>query len=277
MKKRLLVVVCFLVIAGIALAATDGLRKDFISNGARANLTLTEQNAGGARDGYQYNFALDKNAGETVNCYMLKYRQDDYEGARKYAERFIEIISFTEDEFSYTFIGGDGSVTIDKEINQIHFESAEASASGYQGSEFITDKESIQLAENFIQNRMLVLFYEEAQVHFDGKKYRVNFINRISNLKNYAFSNRIIMDKFGNILTLDYFSIQYDKVGDCNIKSMDEAFCELPKLTDKDNITLSDCQLVYIYDNSIIQPAYYFIGSAADDQTFECFVKAAVF
>jgi len=58
---------------------------------------------------------------------------------------------------------------------------------------------------------------------------------------------------------------------------MREAFGELPAVKAGDTVLLSGCQLVYVYEDSIVQPAYYFQGSASGDKTFECFVKAAVY
>jgi hypothetical protein len=60
---------------------------------------------------------------------------------------------------------------------------------------------------------------------------------------------------------------------------MAEAFDLLPPLSpeNEETVWLQSCQMVYIYDESIIQPAYYFQGLATDDRAFECYVKAAVF
>jgi hypothetical protein len=127
-------------------------------------------------------------------------------------------------------------------------------------------------------NRLFVLFYEEAQVHFDGETYRVLFINRLSNLKNYAFTNEVRLDINGRIVSLDYYTLQYDKVGGCRVKTMKEAFKELPEPPPSETVLLNSCQLVYIYDDSIIQPAYYFLGETLrESSSYECFVKAAVY
>jgi hypothetical protein len=246
--------------------------------GTRVALNLQEQDIQAA--GYRYSFTLDKTPQGNINCYMLKYRADDYNLAVKYAERFIDINSYAENDLTYVFTGNDGTVTIDKEINQIHYgcSATEGAAADASTAALGSDEAAIRTAADYIEKKLLLpLIYEEAQVHFDGETYKVNFINRINNLKNYAFSDLVTMDKTGRILTVDYYTIQYDKVGECHIKSMKEAFAELPALGKDETVVLTGCQLVYIYDDSIIQPAFYFQGSAENDQSFECYVKAAVY
>ena len=246
---------------------------DYSGTGA-SNLYLSEADNFAGNNGYHLSFPLENNPRGQINCYMLKYRPNAYEAARKYASMFIDIETFDEDEDAYIFSGELGSIIIDKAINQIHFEAALT-----EGKDRLltSGEDAIKIATDFIEQRFLILIYEESQVHYDGYTYRVTFINRISNLKNHAFANQITMDNYGRIITMDYFAIQYDKVGECRIKSMKEAFDELPELNNDEIVLLSSCQLVYIYDDSIIQPAYYFLGNASDDKTYECFVKAAVF
>ncbi|MDR1560648.1 MAG: hypothetical protein LBS84_13355 [Clostridiales bacterium] len=275
MNKKLAAVIC-LAFAGtgalIRFLPQSTILPDY--SGTRSSFNLNDTNAYSGENGYRASFPLEKNPRGMINCYMLKYRPNAYESAEKHAEMFIGVESYIEEEDAYVFNGRQGSVTIDKDINQIHFA---ASLDGESGEPLASDEDAVKIATDFIEKRLLVLIYEEAQVHYDGYTYRVSFINRISNIKNYAFSNQVTMDNYGRVITMDYFATQYDKVGECQIKSMRDAFGELPALTDDETVLLSSCQLVYIYDDSIIQPAYYFQGNAIDDKTYECFVKAAVF
>ncbi|MDR2649309.1 MAG: hypothetical protein LBB94_06270 [Clostridiales bacterium] len=275
MNKKLAAVIC-LALAGmgasIRLLTQSPVLPDYF--GTRSSFNLNDANAYADEHGYRCDFPLEKNPRGIINCYVLKYRPNAYESAEKYAEAFIGVESYTEEDDAYIFFGQQGSVTIDKEINQIHFEAVLAEGAG---EPLASDEEAVKIATDFMEKRLLVLIYEEAQVHYDGYTYRISFINRISNLKNYAFSNQITMDNYGSVITVDYFATQYDRVGECQIKSMKDAFAELPALSEDETVLLSKCQLVYIYDDSIIQPAYYFQGNAVDEKTYECFVKAAVF
>jgi len=277
MNRKVIVVLCF------ALAGTGALikflpqshmPKDY--SGARSSFNLSGAGIDGftGENGYRISFPLEETPRGTINCYMLKYLPSAYETAKKYAGMFISVETYNENDSSYIFTGKQGTVTMDKEINLIHFQ---ASSPDGKGQILNSDEEAVKTASDFIEKRLLALVYEEAQVHYDGDTYRVKFINRITNLKNYAFSDQVTMDKYGHILSIDYYNIQYSKVGECPIKSMEDAFDELPVLKANEAVLLSSCQLVYIYEDSIIQPAYYFQGSASDDNTFECFVKAAVF
>jgi len=274
MKKK--PVIISLVLAGaLALAVfliQSPVRKGYA--GTRSSFNLNAAETAPAPDGYQYSFPLEDTPAGTINCYMLRYRPIDYETAKKYAGMFISADSYHEDDNAYVFAGARGTVTIDKDINLIRYEAAPAMDGGALPR---TDEESVQIAADYIQKHLLALMYEEAQVHSDGGSYRVKFINRIGNLKNYAFTNQVTMDITGGVASVDYYAVQYDKVGECRIMSMREAFGELPAVKAGDTVLLSGCQLVYVYEDSIVQPAYYFQGSASGDKTFECFVKAAVY
>ena len=275
MNKKLTVILCLILSGTWALVKfipQIPILRDY--SGTRSSFNLSNIDIYSEENGYRVSFPLERNPRGTINCYMLRYRPNAYETAKKYAGMFIDIGSFAEDDDSFIFTGKQGSITIDKEINQIHFEAVLAED---KGELLGTEEEAIKIATDYIEKRLLTLIYEEAQVHYDGYTYRIKFINRISNLKNYAFSNQITMDNYGRIITMDYYGIQYNKVGECQIKSMKDAFDELPVINEDQAVLLSSCQLVYIYDDSIIQPAYYFQGNANEDKTFECYVKAALF
>jgi len=274
MNKKTAVIICLIAGIGVLIKFLPQSRSisEYSRTGASKNLSEMYNRA--EEDGYRISFPLENSPRGMINCYMLKYRPNIYDTAKKYAGLFIDIETFSEDERAYIFSGEQGSMLIDKEINQIHFEAALTEDKDVLLN---SDEQAIKIAADFIENHSLILIYEESQVRYDGYTYRVMFINRIGNLKNYAFSNKVTMDNYGRILTMDYYTTLYDKVGECRIKAMEEAFYELPALKDDETVLLLSCQLVYIYDDSIIQPAYYFQGSANDEKTFEGFVKAAVF
>jgi hypothetical protein len=225
--------------------------------------------------GYELGFEPDGLKIQEISCYMVKYRQANYDLALKYAKMFFEIESVEENEDYFVFYGDAGTLTANKEATWISFEANPVSHHG----EFPLDGDqaAIRAAEEFITGKMLVLFYEEVKVHFDQTNYRVTFINRISELKNYAFYTEATLDQFGRVMKLEYCNMLFDRIGRCQVKPMGQAFRELPALGDDEAVLLSSCQLVYIYDDSIVQPAYYFTGYASGDRSFECFVKAAIF
>lgn len=275
MNKKLAAVICLTLTGTLALVKflpQNPILRNYA--GTRASLNLKDSEAYSIRDGYQIGFPFEDNLRGATGCYTLKYRPGAYDTAKKYAGMFIGVDSYEEDEDSYVFSGREGTVTIDREINRIHFEAA---LTDDRGELLRSDEDAVKIAEDFIERRLLTLIYEEAQVHYDGYAYRVDFINRINNLKNYAFPNQVTMDNYGQVITMDYYAIQYDKIGECRIKSVNDAFNELPAVKEDESVLLASCQLVYIYDESIIQPAYYFQGSVSNGNTFECFVKAAVY
>jgi len=49
----------------------------------------------------------------------------------------------------------------------------------------------------------------------------------------------------------------------------------LPYASSAPQVLIDSAQLVYYYEDSIVQPAYLFEGQAAGGKSYECFVKAA--
>lgn len=221
--------------------------------------------------GYIIGFELPSDAYGSQNCYVPKYTITDPDTAVLYAELFGLPKEYSETTDSYVFSDHTGTLFADKYAPVLRYEIA------HRGTEHaeMTDFDAIQAATDFIDSKMLVLFYDEVRVHFDGQQYRVDFINRLGNLRNFAFNNRVIIDKSGHVCSLEYYLIQYERISACRVMSAAKAASFLPK-TDM-TVLLSDCRLVYIYENSILQPAYLFEGSASGGKSFECFIKAGEF
>jgi hypothetical protein len=205
-------------------------------------------------------FPLSRHPIGSINCYRVVYARTTPETARHYAGLFAMPGEHTADEDAYYFENEKGALTVYRHARQLTYVPA------------------LPLAEMpalFLEAHGLPLGYEEVRVAYDGETYSLTYVDFIDNLKNYAFNTHAELDVHGNILQIDYFFVQYEKLGSTRIMSMREAFDLLPP--SEAPVTLTQGQLVYVYENSVVQPAYFFEGEHGDGTTAEYFIKAAVY
>ncbi len=230
---------------------------------------------------YEVFFPMAKAPMGTVSMYLPKYRPNELNDAIYYFSLFgidkqthpIEPY-ITETEDFYTYTDSSQIISVNKLFNMLHFINKET----FEHTKEIAEKEAIDAAVKFIESKFLYLNYEEAEVSSDGNIYEILFINRIGNVKNYAFASSALVDKFGNVTEFKYYNLHYERLVGSKIKSMEEAFAELPvDFPNNTKIMLNRCNIVYVFENSIVQPAYLFEGKLSEGKTFKSFVSAAIF
>lgn len=225
---------------------------------------------------YSLGFELNKQPAGTLNTYLPRYTQVDPSLAYEYLRRFGFSGPFEETDDAYFCHDEHGSLYVFKYGSEILFEPAPTSAK--QNAPTIAEKEAIEKASAFIEEKGFLLNCEEVDVNNTGKTFEITFINRIGNIKNHAFTSRASLDMQGNILSFTYNSLFFDKLNSTRIKSMEEAFSELPAEEPAGGkVRLVSCELVYIFENSIVQPAYLFTGALENGDSFQAYVKAAVY
>ena len=232
---------------------------------------------------YTLNFTLARVPVGSVNIYLPQYTITEHAQAL----RFFGIFGFdvsddalaqnkTETDAWYRYETDGRVMTVYKFGNTIHYTNT---AEGETGEEIRSDMEAVAVAESFVRDKMLPLNYETAEVRFDSEAlvYEIRFIGRIGNIKNYAFPTRVAVDRFGRIVEMEHHHRVVERLGSTPLISMESAFLELPTgFPTGTNIHLLRGDLVYIFEDSIIQPAYLFEGSL-DGDTFQAFVKAGTF
>ncbi len=98
-------------------------------------------------------------------------------------------------------------------------------------------------------------------------------LNQIQALQDET--KEVLLDLTGRILSVDYYYLKYSIFDNCEILPLEQAVCELPVFSDQ--ITITKAELVYIYDNSIMQPAYDFSGYFSNGDEFQYYVKASIY
>ena len=229
-------------------------------------------------DLYKLSFELSKNPSGIINTYIPRYGDVDLKTAETYA-RYLNILNLEEEEDNYfLFKDGNKKLYVDKTANYIKYKLDEMPIENNILPKLLGDRDALRYAQEFIENNLLAFSYEEAIVEFDGNYYEVVFINTLGNLRNFGFSNSVKLDLYGNVVSMDYYYWNYERLHNARIKSERDAFYELPVYYGEDTeIFIQSCRLVYHYQNGILQPAYLFEGNMNDGKYFEAFVSASVY
>ena len=227
---------------------------------------------------YDVNFIMNEQPSGNTNIFLPAHTETSRAQADALAKTFGVTENFTETDENFSYSDASGTLIIDKLSQHLRFEAAEKT------SVFKTEEiNAIDKAAAFAKAHLGSFEYEDAEIIFASGVYEVNFIERLGNLKNYAFPTRFTLDAAGDVLTLDYYFPVYDRLSSSPIMSMADAFWELPAdVASPDGspkVDLQKCTLVYGYMDSIVQPCYLFEGEMpnADGtvKNFRCFVRAA--
>jgi hypothetical protein len=231
------------------------------------------------RELYKLEFPLTQQPMGTVGLYLPRYISLEASRAQGYAGPFgLDTPQETEDAYRYE--GPKGTLEIFKDISLIRYTAAQASPTPAAVPPLpLTDPEAVALAVGYVESKFLFLNYSEVVVNFDTRRYEIQFIDRVANLRDYAFPSVVRLDAAGALLSFDYYYVTYQRFDECPVKSMEQAYHALPlaPVAGQTEIRLTKCNLVYVYKDSFLQPAYLFEGVLDGGKYFKCFVDAAVY
>ena len=226
---------------------------------------------------YNPSFVFARSRVETTMTYLPIFEINGLSVAERFARDFEMPIDYlTETDISFVFHYNSRELTVYRYSNFIVYliEQTERACS----EKNISSEEAIRVGAQFMQARNLPLVYTEAVVNkYDGTLL-ITYVNMLSGLLNYAFPTVIEMDEVGNIISIAYYFFEFERLAQCRLKTMRQAFYELPtNFPEGTRIDLKRATLVYFLENSILQPAYLFEGEFEGGGTFRAFVNAAIF
>ena len=270
MKKRLTSVFVILLFMGIVFFFSESyVKEDIIFDfyTPENDLIYTK---------YKTSLELSKVSGGKITTYFPRFKEANLETANIYANFFNIPANFHESEDSFVFSKEDKELIVYKYVNKVEFKNNAFSKEAVENN--ITHKETIDISKKFFEANLLELNYEEAFIDLEEDLYHITFIGRLGNLKNMGFANNIKINQAGEVVKLEYYYATYERLRSLSIKSMYQAYHELPfDIADDNLIYITSCELVYIYSDSIVQPAYHFKGIVENGTYFESFVKAISF
>ena len=234
---------------------------------------------------YDTNFIFDTKSTVTSKIYLPRYMATDSETAALYGALFDfpEPYESTEDYYVFGNDKKDKRLYVDQFFGHILYENSTAKTNIKETAAAIqTNKDAIAAASRFIQSYHVEVPHQDVAVRFDGQSYTVQYIDTLDNYPNYAFPATIKLGKDGQISRFEQYAIEYDRIDTITLKTMKEAYLELPLDIDPGvRVDLKSCRVVYIFEDSVVQPAFLFEGEMTGDNigetTFQCFVKAAKF
>ncbi len=207
-----------------------------------------------------------------MNTYLPRFRENTRETADYYCNSFNIKGSFEEEEDFYCYSDKQSLLIVYKYMDYIRYESKVATVSVNPS---ITPEEAVKKAMAFIEARCLSLKYDHTNTEFSDNTIKVTFVDKLGNYEKNDFNTCVTMDSDGRILSMDYYYLRYSIFNSCEIKSLIQAADELPEAYQE--VVINDVVLNYVYENSILQPAYIFKGMNRDGSEFSAYVKAANF
>lgn len=221
---------------------------------------------------YDVNFILDNKESFNINTYFINRNETTESELEYYSEMFGVTDNLVTEKDKYVFSSETATLEIMKNVNMVRYTNKVLKG---KNENKISRMDSVDIVNEFLNINNIQFNYEEIVVNYKDNKYEVNFLKELGNIKNFSFVNSAIVDQQGNILNIEYYFVKYKKLRNLKIKSMREAFFEMPlDFDDQFLVELEECELVYFYKDSIVQPAYLFTGATSDGKAFECFIKA---
>lgn len=139
----------------------------------------------------------------------------------------------------------------------------------------ISSEEALTIGSQLYSDYFPKQGYEEVHVSLENGIYKISFIKRLENIRNMAFIDSVSLNFDGSFISIDHYFINYSLSGKANTISINEALKKLSASVDFENLSITNYMLVYVYDNNIIQPAYYFKGILNNEEAFEAYVPAS--
>jgi len=226
---------------------------------------------------YNPSFQFPRSRVETAMTYIPIYEINDIYVAKRFSLAFnMPFESITETETAFIFKSCYRTLTIYKYINYVTYFSENIKSENEIN--FISHYEAKIIGAFFMQERNLPFTFSEVVVNEESGTFVITYVSYLSGLLNYAFPIIIKIDETGFVYSLEHYFFEFERLAQCGLKTMRQAFYELPTdFPPHTRIDLKRATLVYIFENSILQPAYLFEGEFECGETFRAFVNAARF
>lgn len=263
---------CVLLVFGLMFVYNIRFMPMKITQDAPESLTADAERLGRLREIYDTNFIFDRTSVNIAKIYIPQYTMTEEATGAFYADLFGFGGDGGEFEDYYLYEKGSEKLYVDRYSGYLWYENTA------DGARIVGEDAVLEKAKSFVYDKFPDFSYETVTVQFEENKYTVQFIENLNGYPNYAFPLTLTYSAGGEMTAMDYYFLSYESIASVNLKPMKEAFHELPVDFDEGTkIDMKDCRTVYIYQESILQPAYLFEGETADGSDFQCFVKAAVY
>lgn len=268
-RKPVIMVVCIALMCLIVYIANP----EFVYNSANS-LGRSKTSFKRTDESYKLSFIPSRSPSGVMNVYVPENKIAEPDTAQYYASLFgMSDCLIAEEDDVYLLSADEEELKIFRNIGLLEYKSSKREKTIVLSD----DNAAVNAAIEYLSLRNIYPGYEEVKVLHDASGYHITFVDRLGNLKNYAFPQKVELDECGNVTKVNYYFIGYKKVGTSKIKSMEDAYLDLPEFDDGTVVDLQKGQLVYFYENSVVQTGYLFEGEIGQGKVFECYVKASVY
>jgi len=133
-----------------------------------------------------------------------------------------------------------------------------------------------EIAQEFVKRHLFLAGEYEIGVQRSDVGFEIQFVENLGKIPNKAFPTIIMVDNFGNIVSAKHFYFEYEELGRGDLMTAASAIAYLPR-NHSGRIRITNYELIYIFEYSILQPVYLFRGYYPDGSPFSATVAALKF
>ena len=227
---------------------------------------------------YKISFRFESTNIQSANLYIPVYKPVSADEAGVYAALFgFEFAAgFTEDGDCYVYADGARRLRINRYMSEISYEGPKEAAEGERADE--TD--AIKTAGDFLKEKAGMSSYISVlAAPAPNGGFEITFTDKLNSFESRCFNNKVLVSEYGSVIAAEINFFEFERIGNCPLLTMRQCYDILPTdFEDADiRIDLKKASLVYIFENSIVQPAYLFEGETNAGEGFSCYVPAARF
>ncbi|MCL2354262.1 MAG: hypothetical protein FWC69_06520 [Defluviitaleaceae bacterium] len=222
---------------------------------------------------YTLNQDALRQAGVYLPIYSITYEEDLGEFLSSFSMEHATITP-SEDYFVAKYDGR--LLRVYKNLDLIEFEQSPSSLSTDPFKPPITNNQALDIANHFIVAHSFLQQPFSTHISREAGIINITFTPLLGKIENQAFPTTITLDEAGNVLHFRHFYFEYEELARGDIITAHMALSYLPQ-DHIEQITITGYHLAYVFEESILQPAYIFKGHYPDGSPFESQVSALRF
>jgi len=276
--------ICVLVILFFSLGMTlsyYNVRKSVLTNSVLINSDLSE-NKYKVESIYNVDIKLSNKIPKSKSGYVIEERLFGIEDLDKIKKLFSMNGIFREIGSKYILENENQSLLIEQNNGLVKYENniadykinkTDSVVSEYiinETEKFFNDFNGFDGKANETIGNFEIILNEESDL------FRVTSKIIMNDVACPILINKLIYNKYGDLLSGELYLGKFKESFEIKIISEKDAYYKLPSDTEG-KINIDNCLLVYIYEGSILQPAYYFSGTRDNGGKFESIVIAGRF
>ena len=204
---------------------------------------------------YQSDIALNSNSLRQAAVYLPIYSITEEVDLQQFLENFnLEDAQIYNNE-DYFKAELDGKILrVYKFLDLIEYE---ANGNNQHAHEIISKENATEIAKNFASNHFFMQQPFETKTTKNGDFFTITFTENLGKIPNKDFQSFVLIDFYGNITSAKHFYFEYEEIGRKDMLTPRQAAASLPQ-HNQPKKSITNYEIAYIFQNSVLQPAYIF-------------------